>query len=112
MSSTKDLKFNTKHASYKRPSANYKHGGIAKFSLCERLLEGSRSLYDRKIQHRDTTPSYISVIIHVPVTVSERSKACTVFARLEAGIMGSNPTQGMEVWCLCMYVRLSVFVYR
>jgi hypothetical protein len=32
-----------------------------------------------------------------PVTVAERSKACTVFARSEAGILGSNPTQGMDV---------------
>jgi hypothetical protein len=32
-----------------------------------------------------------------PVTVVERSKACTVFARSEAVIMGSNPTQGMDV---------------
>jgi hypothetical protein len=31
------------------------------------------------------------------VTVAGRSKACTVFARSEAGIMGSNPTQGMDV---------------
>jgi hypothetical protein len=31
------------------------------------------------------------------VTVTERSKACTVFARSEAGIVGSNPTQGMDV---------------
>jgi hypothetical protein len=28
-----------------------------------------------------------------PVTVDERSKACTVFAPSEAGIVGSNPTQ-------------------
>jgi hypothetical protein len=35
----------------------------------------------------------------VSVTVAERSKAWTVFARSEAGIMGSNPTQGMDVWC-------------
>jgi hypothetical protein len=28
----------------------------------------------------------------MPVTVAERSKACTVFARSEAGIVGSNPT--------------------
>jgi hypothetical protein len=35
------------------------------------------------------------------VTVAERSKACTVFPRSEAGIVGSNPTQGMDVWCLC-----------
>jgi hypothetical protein len=32
-----------------------------------------------------------------PVTVAERSKACTVFARSEAGIVGSNPTQGMDI---------------
>jgi hypothetical protein len=47
-----------------------------------------------------------------PVTVAERSKACTVFARWEAGIVGSNPNQGMDVLCLCVYVRFSVFVYR
>jgi hypothetical protein len=36
--------------------------------------------------------------IHLePVTVAERSKACTVFARLETGIVVSNPTQGMDV---------------
>jgi hypothetical protein len=32
-----------------------------------------------------------------PVTVAERSKEHTVFARTETGIMGSNPTQGMDV---------------
>jgi hypothetical protein len=32
-----------------------------------------------------------------PVTIAERSNACTVFARSEAGIVGSNPTQGMAV---------------
>jgi hypothetical protein len=32
-----------------------------------------------------------------PVTVVERSKACTVFARSEAGIVGLNPTRGMDV---------------
>jgi hypothetical protein len=32
-----------------------------------------------------------------PVTVAERSKARTVFARSETGIMGSNPTQNMDV---------------
>jgi hypothetical protein len=47
-----------------------------------------------------------------PVTVAERSKVCAVFARSEAGIVSSNPTQGMDVWCLCVYVRFSVFVYR
>jgi hypothetical protein len=32
-----------------------------------------------------------------PVTVAERCNAYTVFALSEAGIMGSNPTQGMNV---------------
>jgi hypothetical protein len=32
-----------------------------------------------------------------PVTVAEQSKACTVFARSEAGIVGSNLTQDMDV---------------
>jgi hypothetical protein len=40
----------------------------------------------------------------MPVTVAERSKACTVFARSEAGIVDSNPTQGMDVWCVCVCV--------
>jgi hypothetical protein len=33
----------------------------------------------------------------MPVTVAEQSKACTVFARAEAGIVGFNPTQGMDI---------------
>jgi hypothetical protein len=34
----------------------------------------------------------------MPVTVVERSKTCTIFARFEAGIVDSNPTQGMDVY--------------
>jgi hypothetical protein len=37
----------------------------------------------------------------LPVTVAEGSKACTVFARSEAGILGSNSTQGMDVGYVC-----------
>jgi hypothetical protein len=43
-------------------------------------------------------------MIHLPVTVAERSKACTVVARSEAGIAGSNPTQGMDVWCVYVFI--------
>jgi hypothetical protein len=42
-----------------------------------------------------------------PVTVAERSKAYTVFARSEAGIMGSNHIQGVD-FGVC--VRFSMFV--
>jgi hypothetical protein len=38
-----------------------------------------------------------------PVTLAEWAKAWTVFARWEAGIVGLNPTQGMDVWCLCAF---------
>jgi hypothetical protein len=51
-----------------------------------------------------------------PRTIDTRLKACTVFARSEAGIMGSNRTQGMDVWGVCVCARararFSVFVYR
>jgi hypothetical protein len=32
-----------------------------------------------------------------PITVAARSKAWTVYARSNAGIVGSNPTRGMDV---------------
>jgi hypothetical protein len=34
----------------------------------------------------------------MPVTVVEKSKAWTVLARLDAGIVRSNPTRGMDVY--------------
>jgi hypothetical protein len=41
-----------------------------------------------------------------PNTVAARSEAWTVFARLKAGIVGSNPNQGMDVclrlFCVCV----------
>jgi hypothetical protein len=40
------------------------------------------------------------------IAVAARSEAWTVFARSNAGIMGSNPTQGMDVcvrfFCVCI----------
>jgi hypothetical protein len=36
-------------------------------------------------------------MLNLLAAVAKRSKACTVFARSEVGIMGSNPTQGMNV---------------
>jgi hypothetical protein len=38
-----------------------------------------------------------------PVTVAARSKARTFFARSDAGIMGSNPTHSMDVWCVRLF---------
>jgi hypothetical protein len=42
-----------------------------------------------------------------PITVAERSKAWSVFARSDAGIVGSDPTRGMDVCvcvCVCVYI--------
>jgi hypothetical protein len=47
----------------------------------------------------------------VPITVS---KVCTVFARLDAGIVGSNSTQSIDVYlrlfcvCIVLYVGSGV----
>jgi hypothetical protein len=48
----------------------------------------------------------------LPGTIAERSKACTVFARSEAGVVGSNLTQGMDVWwkCVCAFFCVCVQV--
>jgi hypothetical protein len=47
-----------------------------------------------------------------PVTVAERSKVCTVFAISEGVIMGSNPTQGIEIGCVCVFLCLRCPVFR
>jgi hypothetical protein len=46
--------------------------------------------------------NFIPVSYLKPVTVAVQSKAWTVFARSNARIMGSNPTQDMVV-CLCLF---------
>jgi hypothetical protein len=39
-----------------------------------------------------------------PATVAEPSKPSSVFALSEAGIVGSNPTQGKDVWYAYMFI--------
>jgi hypothetical protein len=43
---------------------------------------------------KHTHYSFLSTSVSGPVTVAERSKACTVFARSEAGIVGTNLLPG------------------
>jgi hypothetical protein len=47
-------------------------------------------------------------IVRSAITVAAQSNAWTVFARSNARIVGSNPTQGMDVCIVCVY---SVFVF-
>jgi hypothetical protein len=46
----------------------------------------------------------VLIMKYQPVAGAERSKTCTVFARSEAGIVGSNPTEGIYVWGLFVCV--------
>jgi hypothetical protein len=50
-----------------------------------------------------------SLVFITPVAVVERFKACNVFARSVAGIVCLNPTQGMDVWCVCVCLCCPVF---
>jgi hypothetical protein len=46
---------------------------------------------------------YFTIRSTLPITVAAWSKAWTVFARSKDGIVGSNPTQGMDVRIVCVY---------
>jgi hypothetical protein len=39
-----------------------------------------------------------------PVTVAALSKAWTVFAYTDTGIVGSIPAQGMDIWCVYAFI--------
>jgi hypothetical protein len=45
----------------------------------------------------------------MPITVTVRSKAWTVFARSDAGIVGSNPTEDMDACIVCIYSEFVLF---
>jgi hypothetical protein len=44
-----------------------------------------------------------------PTTAAARSKAGTVFVRSNTGVMGSNPTRGMDV-CVRLFYVFVVYV--
>jgi hypothetical protein len=55
-------------------------------------------------------------VLQVPITVAARSKTWTVFARWNTGIVGSNPTWGMDVsvrlFCVCAVLCVQVGALR
>jgi hypothetical protein len=46
----------------------------------------------------------LASMVSEPVTVAARSKVRTVFARSDAVIVGSNPIQGIDVWCVYAFI--------
>jgi hypothetical protein len=59
--------------------------------------------YTRK---EDVNWNFSRLLSLVPITAASRSKAWTVFARSNTGIVSTNPTQGMDVCVLffCVYI--------
>jgi hypothetical protein len=45
---------------------------------------------------------YTYIALNFAITLTARPKAWTVFARSNTGIVGSNPTQAMDV-CVCLF---------
>jgi hypothetical protein len=58
--------------------------------------------YEQKLINKQYTFTAYLLYPVQPITVAALSKAWNVFARSNAGIAGSNPTQGMDV-CLCLF---------
>jgi hypothetical protein len=44
------------------------------------------------------------VYVGLPITVAARFKAWTVFSRSNAGIVGLNPTRGMDVYVYSVFL--------
>jgi hypothetical protein len=49
----------------------------------------------------------IGIWIPEPITVAALSKSWTIFARSNTGVVGSNPTRGMDV-CVCLFCVCTV----
>jgi hypothetical protein len=53
--------------------------------------------------HHCTVISYDRWSLRRSQWPAPRPKTWTVFTRSNTGIVGSNPTQCMDVWCVCVY---------
>jgi hypothetical protein len=56
-----------------------------------------------------TIPIISVHLLYEPITAAAQSKAWTVYARSNTGIVGSNPTQGMDVCIVCVYSMFVLF---
>jgi hypothetical protein len=68
----------------------------------KRLAAG---LDDHRCRTRDLQPLHV----YWRITVAARPKARTVFARSNAGIVGSKPTQCKDVCIVCVYSVFMLF---
>jgi hypothetical protein len=64
---------------------------------------GNQLYFRKQLMWNDFSAAFAPTNQGQPVTATERSKACTVFALSEAGIVSLNPTQVMYIrWCMCL----------
>jgi hypothetical protein len=73
-------------------------------------LRSSNWMFSKSYPHQNSVSTlyFLILVAFLPITVPARSKAWTVFAGSNIGIVGSNPTWGMDV-CVrlfCIYVVL------
>jgi hypothetical protein len=73
------------------------------WELCYKSLKPSKSY---SLDFRDYN-FILAESYNSPITVAARSMAWTVFALSKAGIVASNPTQGIDICIVCLY---SVFM--
>jgi hypothetical protein len=70
-------------------------------SLCrlitDALMLQNSATYETDNVYMSRRRNSAMVKLNFPVTVAERSKTWTVFARADTGTVGSNTTQGMDV---------------
>jgi hypothetical protein len=62
------------------------------------VLNRTRDPWNKKL---DWQPAMLFRVFHM---TNIRPKACTVFARSKAGIVGSNSTQSMDVWYVYVFI--------
>jgi hypothetical protein len=88
----------------------YGNSGFFMLSIIFKVFQRARILhtcYSLSLPHKQMSQGFeVGDSKSLPITVAAVSKARTVFARSNAGIVGSNPTQGMDVcvrvFCVCV----------
>jgi hypothetical protein len=86
---------------------SHSYSYISFFLTTSRLLSLNISFWKVLLYFMEWMGSLLwFLVITRQITVSARSKAWTVFARPNTGIVASNPTQGMDVFvhvfCVCV----------
>jgi hypothetical protein len=83
------------------------------YDMCSSIMQNLR-VHNTGRLLKTIKLEFINLRVHsrMSVTVAEWSKARTVLARLVAGIEGSNPTRGMDIYVYVYFMLALSFVGR